>query len=37
LRGQLGLGESAHFGTTSPIDPTTCTSFAVYAVGLPAS
>jgi hypothetical protein len=37
LRGQLGLGESAHFGTTSPIDPTTCASFAVYAVGLPAS
>jgi hypothetical protein len=37
LIGRLGPGESAHFGTTIPLDPTTCTSFAVYAIGLPAS
>ena len=30
-------GESAQFSTTIPIDPATCSSFAVYAVGLPAS
>ena len=33
----LGLGESANFRTTTPIDRTTCTDFAVYAVGQPAS
>ena len=33
----LGPGESARFATSIPIDATTCTAFAVYAVGLPAS
>jgi hypothetical protein len=28
-------GESAPFATTIPIDPTTCESFAVYAVAIP--
>ena len=31
----LGNGESAGFSTTRPIDPTTCSSFAVYAAGYP--
>jgi hypothetical protein len=33
---RLNPGESATFATTIPIDPATCTSFAAYAVGLPA-
>jgi hypothetical protein len=31
----LRLGESAGFTTTAPIDPTTCSSFAIYAGGFP--
>jgi hypothetical protein len=31
----LGTGESATFGTTTPIDLATCPSFAIYAVGFP--
>ncbi len=31
----LHIGESASFTTTTPIDPTTCSSFAVYADGFP--
>ena len=31
----LRLGESASFTTTAPIDPTTCSSFAIYAGGFP--
>ena len=31
----LHAGESAGFSTTTPIDPTTCSSFAIYAGGFP--
>ena len=31
----LHVGESAGFNTTAPIDPTTCSSFAIYAGGFP--
>ena len=31
----LRPGESATYGTTRPIDPTHCSSFAVYALGQP--
>jgi hypothetical protein len=34
---QLAPGDSAGFTTTLPIDPMTCTAFAAFAVGLPAS
>jgi hypothetical protein len=34
---QLAPGDSAGFATSLPIDPVTCTAFAAYAIGLPAS
>jgi hypothetical protein len=34
---RLGPGEAAHFATTTPIDPASCTAIAVHAIGMPES